>query len=107
MEGLKDATGEVDSAVTPAAEAAWEDGIVPIIAVGVGGVTVLGGGIMLVQAAMRLCAGGGSGASSDSSPTFEPNALAQVYVPQAAQAPAATAMAITQIKLGADTVVAL
>jgi hypothetical protein len=105
LEGLKDATDEVDSAVTPAAEAAWEDVIVPVIAVGVGGVAVLGGVIMLVQAAMRMCAGGGSGESSDSSPAFEPNALAQV--PQVAQAPAATAMSLTQIKLGTDTVVAL
>jgi len=37
----------------------------------------VGGGVVLVQAAMRLCGGSGSGASAQQ-PTFEPNALAQL-----------------------------
>ena len=71
----------------------------PIVAVGMGGVMVLGGGIMLVQAVMRVCSGGGSDAATQE-PTFESNSLAQVP-----QAPGATA--ITQIKLGADSTIAL
>jgi hypothetical protein len=80
----------------------WERAIVPIVpivAVGVGGVLVLYGGIMLVQAAMRVFLGGGSGASVQEL-TFESTSVALVP-----QAPGATS--ITQIKLDADSTIAL
>jgi hypothetical protein len=71
----------------------------PSSVVGVGGVMVLGGGIMFVQPAVRACSGGGSGRSVGE-PTFESTSVAQVQ-----QAPGATS--ITEIKLGADSIIAL
>ena len=45
---------DVNDAVAPAAKSVWEAGILPVVAFGVGGVMLLGGGLMLGQAAVRM-----------------------------------------------------
>jgi hypothetical protein len=90
---------DVNDAVAPAAKSVWEAGILPVVAFGVGGVMLLGGGLMLGQAAVRMCSGVGT-ATPPALPSFEANALTQVTL-----APAATAYG--QIKLGEQSTVAL